>query len=163
MLTHRLDPVYFTEAVHGCLSGCLCTGVRITVYALVLGSHWIHGLFPRTWKDTNIAVKELLPIVLSVRLWGPSLTNKRIIFFGDNLAIVAVINKQTSKNSSIMALLRNLLEACLKHNNMFIANHIPGKRNIISDLLSHSQIFSAQKIAPQLDKEPQQIPADWLP
>ena len=141
----------------------LFTDASAAGYAGVLGSHWIQGLFPSKWKDTNIAVKELLPIVLSVRLWGPSLTNKRIIFFCDNLAIVAVINKQTSKNSSIMALLRSLVVVCLKYNIMFTAKHIPGKRNIIADLLSRSQISSAQEIAPQLDKEPQQIPAEWLP
>ena len=39
------------------------TDASAAAYAAVLGSHWIHGLFLPSWKDTNIAIKELLQIV----------------------------------------------------------------------------------------------------
>ena len=141
----------------------LFTDASGAAYAAVLGSHWIHSMFPPSWKDKNIVIKELLPIVLAVQLWGQSLRDSRIIFYCDNQAIVAVINKQTSEDNIIMSLIRSLVVACLKYNIMFVAKHIPGKHTVIADLLSRSQFTAAQKINPALDKTPQQIPPTWLP
>ena len=80
--------------------------------------------FP-SWSHTNIAVKELLPIVLAVQLWGPIMANSRMLFMCDNMSIVAVINSRTSKDRSIMDLLRKLAIATMSHNIHFAAKHIP--------------------------------------
>ena len=132
-------------------------------YAAVLGSKWIQGKFPKAWRETNIAIKELLPIVLAVRLWGQSFANKRILLFCDNLAIVHVINNQTSKESSIMSLVRTLVTSSLSHNILFLAKHIPGRHNIIADHLSRCQVDKALGVAPWLDKQPTPFPPEWLP
>ena len=132
-------------------------------YAAVLGSLWIQGSFPPEWKDTNIAIKELLPIVLAVRLWSTRWANQRILFLCDNEAIVSVINKQSSKEPSIMSLVRTLVSVTLCNNILFAAKHIPGKLNIIPDLLSRYQVAKALKVAPYLDKEPTPFPTEWLP
>ena len=56
----------------------LYTDASAASYAAVFGSQWIQGDFPSTWQNVNIAVKELVPIVLAVHLWGDSLKNKKI-------------------------------------------------------------------------------------
>ena len=43
------------------------------------------------------------------------MADKRIIFFTDNAAIVAIINNQTSKHQGVMVLLRVLLLRCRRH------------------------------------------------
>ena len=132
-------------------------------YAAVLGSHWLQGKFPDEWLQTNIAIKELLPIVLSVKMWGLTLANKRILFFTDNEAIVSVINKQSSKEPTIMSLIRSLVVSTLTFNIQFRAKHIPGRHNTIADLLSRCQVEKARSIAPWLDPEPVHLPQEWLP
>ena len=144
------------------LHSSLFTDASAAAYAAVLGSHWIHGFFPPSWKDTNILIIELLPIVLAVHYWA-SPSDSRILFHCDNQAIVAVINKQTSQDNITMSLILSLVFSCLKYSIMFVAKHIPGKHNVIADLLSRSQFTAAQKINPALDKTPQQIPATCLP
>ena len=132
-------------------------------FAAFFCSQWFQGSFPSEWKNVNIAIKELLPIVLAVRYWFKELANQRILFFCDNEAIVAVINKQSSKEPTIMSLIRTLVMSALTNNIHFVAKHIPGKRNIIADLLSRSQVHKALQVAPWLNKTPVAIPAPWLP
>ena len=131
--------------------------------AAVFGSHWVKTDFPPTWKTTNIALKELLPIVIAVRLWAHVLRDKRIMFFTDNMAIVSVINHTTSKDTDIMCLVRQLVSVSLINNILFCAKHIPGRHNLIPDLLSRSQVAKAQSLAPWLDRHPTAIPAEFLP
>ena len=131
--------------------------------AAILGSNWIKTDFPAAWCSTNIAIKELLPIVIAVRLWCDQLRDKRILFFTDNLAIVSVINNTTSKDKMLMLLVRQLVVVCLTNNILFKAKHIPGRHNVIPDLLSRSQVAKARSLAPWLAQEQSPIPEGFLP
>ena len=42
---------------------------------------------------------------------GPVWTNQRVLFLSDNTAVVAVINRQTTKDPQLMSLLRQLIVA----------------------------------------------------
>ena len=95
-------------------------------FAAIYGKRWVQGEFSPAWKDVNIAVKELLPIVLAVELWGPLVANSRILFMCDNMSIVAVINSHTSRDHQIMKLLRHLVVATMTYNIHFASKHIPG-------------------------------------
>lgn len=78
--------------------------------------------------------------MVAVQLWGHEISNKRVCFFSDNMAVVQVINKQTAKETTIMKLLRKLIVQCLKFNILFVAKHVPGVNNVLSDKLSRLQI-----------------------
>lgn len=132
-------------------------------YAAVLGAQWFNGKFPQQWHDKNIALKELLPIVLAVKVWSSLLSNKRILFMTDNQAIVHIINRQTSKDKDIMFLVRSLVLTSLSCNLHFSAKHIPGKHNKIADLLSRSQVETAHDWAPWLEENPTVVNTMWLP
>ena len=69
-------------------------------------------MLPSNWAHMNIAVKELLPIVLAMQLWGSLMANSRILFMCDNMSIVAVINSHTSKDAHVMRLLRQHMVLC---------------------------------------------------
>ena len=131
--------------------------------AAIFGRDWLQVEFPSSWQSTNIAIKELLPIVLAVRLWAERLKNKRILFFTDNEAIVFVINNTTSKVPDMMHLVRQLVSTCLINNVQFAAKHIPGRHNLLPDLLSRLQVPKAQVTAPWLAKLPSAVPDEWLP
>ncbi|XP_078330524.1 uncharacterized protein LOC144624540 [Crassostrea virginica] len=83
-------------------------------FAAILGQDWFASHWNVLLKDCQIAVKELFPIVLAIELWGNKIKNKRILFMSDNMAVVQIINKQTSKDRTIMKLVRRLVLATLK-------------------------------------------------
>ena len=141
----------------------LFTDASGTGYAAVFGSHWIQGRFPDSWIKVNIAVKELLPIVLAVQLWGHQMKNSRILFMSDNQSVVYVINARTSKDTVMMDLLRKLVIATMSNNIDFQSKHIPGKYNVIADLLSRFQEEKVFHMAPWIRKTKTEVPMDWLP
>ena len=132
-------------------------------YAAICGHKWIQGSFPESWRQVNIAVKELLPITLAFRLWHSMFSNKNIVFHVDNMAVVMVLQSQTSREPNIMKLLRPMVVQSMLSNIQFYAQHIIGKHNLIPDLLSRFQMEKALKLAPWLDPEPHLVPLEWMP
>lgn len=107
-------------------------------------------------------MKELFPIVLAIDIWGPLLANHKILFLIDNSAVAEIINKTSSREKNIMKLIRRLVLAALKYNIYFRAKHIPGKTNVICDLLSRFLFQKAHQIAPLLSPTPVAIPPQFL-
>lgn len=128
-------------------------------YAAVFGSQWFYGNWDSNWQYKNIAVLELYPIVVAIKVWGKMLTNKCILFNTDNQALVHVINKQTCKDKDIMSLVRQLVASCLEFNIYFKAKHLTSKENILCDLLSRSKVHQFLQLAPWADKQPVEIPS----
>ena len=132
-------------------------------FGAVFGKRWLHGLWPASWKSYNIAVLELFPIVIAIHIWGSLMAAKCVLFFSDNAAVVDVINKQTSKDSMIMVLLRDLVLSCLKHNILFQARHIPGLINSRADYLSRFQVAKFKELSPEADDFPTPVPENLMP
>lgn len=131
-------------------------------YAAVCGNKWIAGPWFESIKDQHITVKELFPIVLAVELWGPLLSNHKILFMTDNSAVSDIINSTTSSNKVVMILVRRLVLAALKHNIFFRSKHISGKTNLVCDLLSRFSFQEALQVAPWLEKTPVKVPDQLL-
>ena len=98
-------------------------------FGAMFGNHWFYGAWPEWWKSFNIAFLELLPIVIALHIWEPSMTNRRVAFYTGNAAIDDIINRHTSKHPQVMILLRVLVLTSLKHSILFHARHIPGVHN----------------------------------
>lgn len=69
-----------------------------------------------SWNALNITVLELCPIVAAVEMWGVAWANSSVCFFTDNNALVAIINRETSKEPCVMVLMRKLILSCLRSN-----------------------------------------------
>ena len=108
-------------------------------YAGVLESNFICGSFPEAWRIYSIQLLEIFPIFLMLNVFSHKLENSKVIFWCDNLSIVKVINKQSSKNPLIMRFLRPMILIMLKLNIQFKALHISGKNNVLADKLSRLQ------------------------
>ena len=78
------------------------------------------------------------------------------------MAVVQIINKQTTKEPMVMALVRRMVIACMTLNILLRAKHIPGKENILPDLLSRFQMGQFNRLAPQMDNLPTDVPIDLL-
>ena len=132
-------------------------------FGLIFGNKWALGEWPSNWQAKNIAIRELFPIMLALKLWCEHLKQQCITFHTDNEAVVHIINTQTSKDSEIMVIVRQMVIILMKNNILFRAVHIPGVYNISADLLSRLQVQKFLKHEPTADPLPIQIPETWLP
>ena len=126
---------------------------------------WVHLQWPTNWAGTailrNVTFLELVPIVLAFTIWAPALKNKKIILHIDNLALVHILNKQSSSSYHVMSLIRPLMLVNLTYNIQFKAQHIPGKHNSIADAISRQQWCRFRDLAPTADHQPQAVPASF--
>lgn len=93
----------FTDASDIGMDGCL-------------GTKWFCHAFTTDFLSFHITVRELLPTVIAVEVWHNVLQNKRIQFFCDSMSVVHIINKHTSKDQTLMKLMRRFMVSVLKYN-----------------------------------------------
>ena len=132
-------------------------------FGALYGGAWFYGQWPVSWRSYNISVLELYPITAAVIVWGGRWANRSVCFYTDNEALVPIINKQTSREPHIMALIRPLVLACLRFNINFTARHIPGRINTLADKLSRSQVREFRALAPWAEASPREIPYSISP
>ena len=54
-------------------------------------SLWFQLSWPSSWALINIAVKELVPVVVAAALCGHHWRGAKVCFHSDNLAVVAIL------------------------------------------------------------------------
>ena len=138
----------YTDAAQSIGFGCYFQG------------HWTQGKWPQdeVAHQKSIAWLELFPLVVSLGLWGQFMANRRVKFWTDNQAVVAIINRQTAKCPAIMELVRKFVLLALRHNVVFKAAYIAGKMNGISDSLSRFQEDRFRQLAPEADAQMTPLP-----
>ena len=68
---------------------------------------WCQLECPESWRGYHNTVKELLPIVLSVALWGGYWQNKTIRCRCNNAAVVSIVNTGMSRCDKVMQLMQS--------------------------------------------------------
>ena len=131
-------------------------------YGAFYNDEWFNGAWLPSQQPHNITYKELFPIVIACHLWGSGWSRKRIQFLCDNEGVVAVITSGTSKDQSIMQLLRLLFLSSARYNFKVMAKHVPGKTNSIADALSRFNMQAFFQLAPQARRTPVAVPAELL-
>ena len=127
-------------------------------FGAVFGNKWFSGVWSEWWTEQNITFLELYPIVLAFEVWGSLVSHKEVTVHTDNQALVSVLNKQTSKEPLVMALVRRLVLNCLKHDIVVKTVHIEGAINIAADALSRLQMGRFWDHNPEFNKEPTPTP-----
>lgn len=114
------------------------------------GSLWFQQRWPELWLDVNIAVKELVPVVLAAAIWGATWSGGRVRVRCDNEAVVYAITKGRARDPAIMRLVRCLFLLTACHNFVLVASHIPGRDNHLADAISRNEpIPPSFQMAPQ--------------
>lgn len=132
-------------------------------YGAVCGDLWLFGSWPTAWKNFNIIVLELGPIVIALATWATLFENKSVHILTDNLSLVSVINKQSTADPILMFLVRKMVMLLLKHNIWLKASHIAGHDNSEADALSRGRIDLFQVLHPSAVASPSTIPPVWNP
>ena len=107
-------------------------------------------------------MREFLPIVIALEMWSSTLRNSTIVLHSDNLAVVQVINKNTSKDSNLMRLMRCLMILSLTFHIHFSAEHIQGITNVAADLFSRLQVSEFRAKFPHMSKEHTPVPPSFV-
>ena len=108
------------------------------------GSHWFQLAWSNTAcrADSNIATKELIPIVIAAAVWGQHWTGQVVCCRCVNTAVVSALNNRTSRDNELIHLLRCLTFFEAKFSCRLVATHISGSRNTLADDLSRDNLSS---------------------
>ncbi|XP_063054526.1 uncharacterized protein LOC134448797 [Engraulis encrasicolus] len=120
---------------------------------------WPDDFLEFTDGSESSALFEMYPIVVACVLWGSSWCRKRIVFYCDNEAVVAIINKGRSKCPKLMALVRRLTWQSVMGNFVFSAAHVPGHSNVIADALSRFHLQEFRRLCPSASSTPLRCPS----
>jgi len=107
-------------------------------------------------------VKELVPVVLSCVVWGPVLSGTSVEFRCDNISVVDSINKGSSKEPTVMHLLRCLWFFSAYFDVKIAASYISGILNAAADKLSRNRSKDFLQSNPYISRLPVWIPTPLL-
>jgi len=146
----------YTDSAGGATLGCGC----------YFGGNWAYCPWPVQWQGqpilSDITFLEMVPVLLAIWLWGVFLRDRKIKFHIDNLGLVEVINKQSSKSKRLMFLVRTFVLLVMKYSVVFKAVHISSKSNYIADAISRKQFHRLQQLAPEAQASPESVPPEFL-
>ena len=128
--------------------------------------NWVAFAWPEAWYGTDImkdiTFLELVPLFLALLIWGSELANKKVLFRIDNMALVSIINRKTSKSKRVMQFLRHFVLLTLQHNIIFKSKHISTLQNATADAISRFQFTRFRRLEPNASPNPAQVPAEFL-
>ena len=123
---------------------------------------WFQLRWPDAIQETQITVKELVPIVLAAAVWGTSWMGRNVMSYCDNAAVVAILNKGDCKEPQAMHLMRCLAFLKAKFQFSLYASHISGVNNDLADALSRDNLQYFLSNRPQAQLSPTPLPPELL-
>lgn len=137
MVQTRAD---FYIEVDSCLSGC----------GGICGKLYYHSQFPDYIMELNLNIcqKEMLNILVAVRLFASTWQDMCVQLFSDNSVSVAVLNSGRSRDSYLLACARQVWFICAKQNITLLVGHKAGVDLHEADCLSreHLSVYFENKV-----------------
>ena len=124
----------------------------------IWGDCWLQWQWCCPWVTQQIAVKELVPIVLTIVVWGKHWKYQSVLVKCDNMAVVQVLSSLTSKNAAIMHLLCCSYYYAALFSIHLCAEHIPGIHNTVADCISCNLLHVFRRLVPTANECPTPIP-----
>ena len=93
-------------------------------------------LVPKKFNDYSIVHLEMVNIVVALKIWATEWSNKKLLIKCDNMAVVEVLTSGRTRDNILAACARNVWLLCAMFNIAIHIEHIPGKQNVVADLLS---------------------------
>ena len=91
---------------------------------------------PKDFHQYSIVHLEMLNIVVALKVWATQWSKKKLRIKCDNMAVVEVLTSGKTKDNILAICARNVWLLCAIFNVSIHIEHIPGKQNVIADLLS---------------------------
>ena len=126
------------------------------------GSEWFQLRWAPPLLELQIAIKELIPILLACAVWGSHWHGTTVRANCDNEAVVTVINSGYSKEPFLSHLLRCIFFFSAKYDFLLTAAHIPGRLNTLADAISRDNAASFLSLYPQANRQATPIPPEFI-
>ena len=91
---------------------------------------------PQNYNAYSIVHLEILNILVACKIFSQQWANAHIHVKCDNMAVVEVLNKGKTRDHTLGIIARNIWLITAMFNIKLTVSHIPGKDNVIADLLS---------------------------
>ena len=91
---------------------------------------------PFGYNNYHIAHLEILNIVVAAKIWANHWANKSVNILCDNEAVVEGLKTGKARDMQLATCARNIWLIAAMFNINFTFSHIPGKSNVVADLLS---------------------------
>ena len=99
----------------------------------VCGRLWLSGQWPAELMSLDIAVKELIAIVVAIGDWRHRFAHSCVCIHTDNAAVVGCTNSQSSRSPALMCWIRKLFVLVVMNDMLVRAIHVPGITNHAAD------------------------------
>ena len=119
---------------------------------------WFMLEWPYAWRS----IKELLPIVMGVALWGRQWQGGSVVCRCDNAALVAILKSGWCKDNLVMHLLRSLFFWLAMYQVTILSEHISGAINGPADALSQNNLAYFMSQVPSARQQPTEIPQELI-
>ena len=125
------------------------------------GSRWLQFPWSEEARGWPISVKEMVPVMWGCFVWGECWRGGVVRWNCDNLAVVEVITRGSSKDGHLSHILRCIHFAEAKYSFTLVANHVAGVDNDKADDLSRNRLSSFLSKVSEADGYPTVVP-QWL-
>ena len=130
--------------------------------AITNTGQWFQVQWPESWSEINIAVKEMVPVVISVAIWGREWAKSLLSVRTDNMAVVHALTAGTAKDPLLMHLLCCLHFFTATGQIGIRARHVPGVLNTAAYALSQNKMTVFFASIPQVHREVVRVPPPLL-
>ena len=114
----------------------IATDASLIGYGGTYKNQYFRGRFPVETRNKNIALLELLAVMVALKIWGQQLKGCYFWIHVDNQAVATVLNTGACRDSALQDALREIALIAARHQFVIKAQHIPGISNRIPDWLS---------------------------
>ena len=108
--------------------------------AFIPNGPWLQFQWPHTWSTIDISTKELILVIAAAAVWGPYWSKQHVCFNSDNLAVVSILNSNTSRDTHLCHLLRTMFFYSARYSFTYSAKHLPGRENSAANALSRNNL-----------------------
>ena len=91
-------------------------------------------------QDPSIEYLELFAMTAAILAWLEKFQDCKLMVHCDNLSVVAMLNQTSSTCRNCMVLIRLIVLECMIRNVKLVTRHVPGRTNVLSDLLSRQEL-----------------------
>ena len=123
---------------------------------------WFQLEWPPSWVTVNIAIKELIPIVISSAIWGSRWQGTSVTFLSDNQAVVTFLTKRSAWDLQLTHLIRCLFFFQAHFRFEYNVQHVAGKMNAAADALSRNMLDIFHSLYPHASHSSTPVPSSHM-
>ena len=109
--------------------------------AVTEASEFFQVKWPDSWAQVNIAVKEMVPVVIAVATWGCRWGPCTLLVRSDNMAVVCALSAGSARDPALMHQLRCLHFFTAQYQIPIKSRHLAGSCNLAADALSRNKQY----------------------